>query len=328
MRRSGVVIPSFLLLVCLFGLGSSSHAAELYPVKPINFIVPVEAGGDADILARRLCQRASAILGQPIMIVNKPGGGTSIAMREINNSNPNGYSIGMNHTAIIISKLTGIMPYDHEAFTLLGSYATFVPIVVSSTKTKRPFKSMEEVLSFAKSHPEEVSIASSGVGNSWWVAALLFQEGTGAKFNIIPLQGSGAVTVTQAAGGHTDLAILALAAAKSQIEAGNVRFAAVFGSKKVPGYETVPTMSELGYSNVRWESTQVLIGPPKMPKDVVDKLVKAFETASNEPEYKKFLIEMNAVPFYLPPDEARTFLNEQRVVVRGIMEKAGILKEK
>ncbi len=326
MKLLGLIVIGIILLSGSFD-ANSGYAAESYPAKPINFIVPNEAGADADVLARPICQGASAILGKPIVIVNKPGGGSSIGMREVHDAKPDGYTMGMSHATILINKLMGNLPYDHAGFTVLGTYATFIPIIVSSAKTQRPFKTMGEVFAFAKANAGEVSIATSGVGQSWWVATLAFQEGTGLKFNIIPQPGTGAFATAQVAGGHTDLAVLALAAAKPQLEAGNIRFLAVFGSKKAPGYENVPTLKELGY-DVNWESTQILIGPPKMPKEAVDKLVKAFEKAAAEPEYKKFVIERNAVPFYLPPNKAVQFFDEQRKVVRGIMDKAGLIKEK
>jgi tripartite-type tricarboxylate transporter receptor subunit TctC len=327
MKSFDRVIVSLLLLFGVLTSGNLSEAAESYPIKPINFIVPNEAGADADVLARPLCQRVATILGKPVIIVNKPGGGSSIGMREVHDSKPDGYTIGMAHATILINKILGNLPYDHAGFTVLGTYATFIPIIVSSTKTQRPFNTLKEALSFAKANPGEVSIATSGVGQSWWVATLAFQEGVGLKFNIIPQPGTGAFAVAQVAGGHTDLAVLALAAAKSQIEGGLIRFLAVFGSKKAPGYENVPTLKEEGY-DVNWESTQILLGPPKMPAPIVAKLAGAFESAANEPEYKKFVSERNAIPFYLPPDRAVTFFDEQRKVVRAVMEKAGISKEK
>ena len=322
--------PFIVALLALFGVlssGSILSAADSYPAKPINFIVPNEAGADADVLARPLCQRVAAILGKPVVIVNKPGAGSSIGMREVHDAKPDGYTIGMAHATILINKLLGNLPYDHAGFTVLGSYATFIPIIVSSTKTKRPFKTLQEVAAFAKANPGEVSIATSGIGQSWWVATLAFQEGTKLEFNIIPQAGTGAFAAAQVAGGHTDLAVLALAAAKGQIEGGLIRFLAVFGAKKAPGYEQVPTLKEAGY-DVYWESTQILLAPPKVPAAIVEKLVKAFEKAANEPEYKKFVIERNAVPFYQNPDQTVRFFDEQRKVVRGVMEKAGILKEK
>jgi tripartite-type tricarboxylate transporter receptor subunit TctC len=319
-------IGTLSLVLGIVAAGGAVHAAP-YPDRPVKLIVPNEAGADADVLIRQLAQRVAVLLDKPIMIVNKPGGGSSIGMREVHDSKPDGYTIGMSHATILINKPMGNMPYDHEGFTVLGTYATFIPIVVAATKTARPFKTIQEVISFAKAKPGEVSIATSGVGQSWWVATLEFQEGTGAKFNIIPQAGTGAYATAQVSGGHTDLAVVAVAAAKSQIEGGLLRFLAIFGSKKFPGYENVPTMKEAGY-NVNWESTQILIGPPGMPKEAVDKLVKAFEVASNEPEFKKFLISRGAFPFYLPPDKAVAFFDDQRKVVQGVMERAGILKSK
>ena len=253
MKRSGIVILGVFIMLYLSGFGRQVQGAEEYPVKPINFIVPGEAGADADVLARPLVQRVSAILGQPVIVVNKPGAGSSIGMREVHDSKPDGYTIGMSHAAILITKLSGIMPYDHTGFTVMGTYATFIPIIVASTKTQRPLKTLEEAISFAKAHPGQVSIATSGVGQSWWMATLAFQEGTGLKFNIIPQPGTGAFAMAQVGGGHTDLAVVALATSKGQIDSGLVRFVAVFGSRKAPGYETVPTMKDLGY-NVSWES--------------------------------------------------------------------------
>lgn len=328
MKRFSIVIISLLLVLGVVNLSSRVQAAEKYPVKPITLVVPLEAGSDGDVLARPLAQKVSAILGQPIMVVNKPGAGSSIGYREVHDAKPDGYTLGIAVATIVTNKLQGIMPYDHRDFTVIGTYATYIPIVVGSAKTKRPFNTMAEALSFAKANPGEVSIATSGVGQSWWIATMAFQAGTGLQFNIIPQPGAGAFAITQASGGHTDLAILALGAAKPQIEAGNVRFLAVFGSKRAsPPYDKVPTFKDLGY-DIFWESTQTVIAPPKMPKDIADKLAKAFEKAANEPEYKKLVAETNAFSFITTLDKSVQFLDDQRKVARSIMEKAGILKEK
>ena len=328
MKRFHIVTSIVLLLVFLGDWGKTTRALEPYPVRPITFIVPVEAGSDGDILARPISQKVSALLGQPIVVVNKPGAGSTIGYREVHDSKADGYTIGVSFATIVSNKLQGILPYDYRDFTILGTYATYIPIIVASTKTQRPFRTIEEVISFAKSHPGEVSMATAGIGQSWWIAAMAFQAGTGLKFNMIPQPGSGGFAIAQVAGGHTDLAVLALGAAKPQVEAGNVRFLAVFGSKRAPApYDNVPTLKEIGY-DIFWESTQTVIGPPKMPKDITDKLAKAFEKAANEPEYQKFAIERNAIPFVLTPEKAVQFLSQQREVCQSIMEKAGILKER
>ena len=220
----------------LFGVSSVDkiQAAEKYPVKPVTFIVATEAGSDGDVICRPLVQRVSAIIGQPVVVVNKPGAGSTIGYRELHDSKPDGYTIGWGSATIITNKLQGISPYDYRDFTMLGAFATYFPIIVSSTKTKRPFNTIEEVISFGKAHPGELSMATAAIGQSWWVAAVAFLEGTGLKINTIPQAGAGGVTIVQVAGGHTDLAVVGLGSAKTQIEAGNVRFIATLGFQTGP----------------------------------------------------------------------------------------------
>lgn len=327
MKKIMLKTGAILFMMGMVGFQPLSQAAEHYPVKPIISICPLEAGGDADIIWRPLCQKASAVLGQPIVVVNKPGAGSSIGYREIYAAKPDGYTIGLGMATLITNKLQGLLPYDHEGFTILGSFYTSHPIVVSSAKTKRPFKTIQEVLSFAKANPGEVSIASGAVGQSWWVAAMTFVEGTGLKFNIIPQAGAGGFSVAQVAGGHADLSIMAFPAARPQVEAGNIYFLAVFGDRRPePPYQHVPTLKEIGY-DIDYESFGAIIGPAKMPKDAVDKLVKAFEVAANDPEIKKFLLDRYTFPMYLPPNEMIKFLNKKRTELEKIMAKAGILKK-
>ena len=241
-----LTVASLFFLHDVFVPMAGVWGAENYPVKPINFIVPIEAGADADVLARPLAQKVSKLLGKPLMVVNKPGAASSIGIREIYNAKPDGYTIGIAWAVLIIDKLQGILPIDQNDFTILGTYATYTPIIIGATKTQRPFTTIQEMTAFAKAHPGDVSIATTAVGGSFWVAAQAFQAASGLQFNIIPQPGGGAFSVAQVAGGHTDLAVLALGSAKSHINSGNVRFLANFGSKRAIGYENVPSLNNCG----------------------------------------------------------------------------------
>jgi len=328
MRCLLMAILSTPLIFCMSASGNTVQAAETYPAKTIVFIVPVEAGADGDILARPFVQNLSTILGQPIMVVNKPGAGSSLAYREVHGAKPDGYTIGCAYITIVSNKLQGISTIDHRNFTIMGTFYSWGPSVVASTKTQRPFKTIEEVLAFAKSHPEEVSIATGGVGTYLWIATKAFEEGVGLKFNVIPTPGAAAFAMAQVAGGHTDLAVVGLASAKPQIEAGNIHLLAGITSKRFSEpYNNVPTLKELGY-DVVIESTSTIIGPPKMPGDIIDKIAKSSQKAVNSPNYQKFTMERTATAIYLPPHEAVHYLDEQIKIYRSIMEKAGVLKEK
>jgi putative tricarboxylic transport membrane protein len=306
---------------------SVAHAAEKYPVKPIQCIVAVEAGADGDVLVRPILERVSKMLGQPIVVVNKPGGGSSIGYRELHTAKPDGYTIGWGSATIITNKLQGVSPLDYHDFTQLGAYATYFPIVISAVKTKPQFNSIQDAISYAKSNPGKVNMSTAGVGQSWWVAAMAFIGGTGINVNTIPQPGAGAMTVAQVAGGHAELGVAALGSAKSMIEAGQVKFLATLGDARAPApYDKIPTAKELGY-NVSWESTNFLMGPPKMPKEVVSVLVSAIEKAAKDPEYIKFANERNTRWEYIAPGDVVPAFDKRRETVRGIMAKAGILKE-
>jgi tripartite-type tricarboxylate transporter receptor subunit TctC len=156
---------------------------------------------------------------------------------------------------------------------------------------------------------------------------MAFISGTGIDLNVIPSAGGGGYAIAQAAGGHTDLAVTHVAAAKPQIEAGNLRFLAVIGDERDPNYPDVPTLKEVGY-NVGWESFGTVMGPPKMPQYAVDKLRNAFRIAATDPQYHKFLVSKFANPFYTPHDKIIPYADERLKTVREIMKKAGVLKEK
>lgn len=327
MRKLFIVSLSVFLCLGFFSLGMV-QAAEKYPVKPIEWIIGVEAGADGDVIARPVLQKVSELLGQPMMVVNKPGAGSSIGYRAIHDAKPDGYTLGWGSATIITNKLQGILPYDYHEFTHLGTLSTYFPIIVAATKGPRQFKTIQEVIAYGKAHPGELSMAVAGIGQSWWVAAMAFITGTGLQINTIPQAGTGAMVVAQVAGGHTDLGVAALGSAKSMIEGGQVRFLATLGEQRAAApYDKVPTVKELGY-DASWESTNFLMGPPNLPKSVVDVLVKAIYTAMHDPGYQKFCAERNARWEYIPPDKVVANFDKRRIVVREIMEKAGILKEK
>jgi tripartite-type tricarboxylate transporter receptor subunit TctC len=324
MKKPFVLI--FASAIAATGLcAAGAHAAAAYPVKPITFIVPIEAGSDGDLLSRPLVEKAAAILGKPIIVENKPGGGNSIGCREIHNARPDGYTIGMTPITILTNKLQGLMPYDQRDFTFLGTFYRTYANLYASTKTKQPFKTVQEVIAFAKAHPGDVALASAGVGSSLWIGAQAFISGTGTKLNVIPQAGAGGLSITQVAGGHADITVTHMAAAKAQMDAGNIKFLAVFGNERDPAFPDVPTMKDLGY-DVFWDSSGYVIAPQKLPKDVVEILTKAFGAAANDPEYHKFLKGRFADPFVMAPDKIVPALDEKQKLVRVIMEKSGILK--
>ena len=315
----------FSLTVCF--VPAPAPAAEKYPVKPIIFLVPNEAGSSADMAARVLADKLQAQLGQPVVVTNKPGAGSTIGNRELHDAKPDGYTIGMSTATIFMNKLQGLLPYDHNDYTVLGSYLNWAPAVMASTKTKRPFNTIQEVFSAAKAKPDEIILSTGSVGQVWWVAAMDFIKKTGLQFNVVPQTSSSGAVVLQVAGGHADIGITDVTASKSQIDAGNMKVLALLGANRLPNYPNIPTMKELGYDAVTL-STHLALAPLKLPKEIRDVLLKAFERAANDPAYKDFLVKNNGITSYATPDQTIKWMNDQRESYREILRTAGILKEK
>lgn len=327
MKKLFIAFLSVSLVVCVVNGKNNVLAAEKYPLKPITFIIPLEAGGGLDIAMRPFCEKLGAVLGQPVIVVNKPGAGSSIGYRAVHDAKPDGYTIGAATGSIVTNKLQGLLPYDYHEFTILGAHQRSCMSIVAATKGKRTFKTLQEVIEFAKLHPEEVKVASGAKGQMLWVATLEFQSVTGTKFNIIPQEGAGGFSIAQVAGGHVDLAFVTLSEGKPQIDAGNVRLLAVFGDRRSTSYPDVCTLDELGYY-CKASPVSTNIGPLNIPKEITDILVKANEVVSKDPDYKKFLEErINVIPVYYPPDQTLKELDKQREIFRDVMSKAGILKE-
>ncbi len=326
----GTMIAGLVVIFLVIGVGGGNQiqAAEKYPVKPINIIIPMEVGSDADILSRPMMQKASAILGKPVVIVNKPGGGQTIGLREVYGAKPDGYTIGLGNISIILAKMQGLLPYDYHDFTSMCLLSASSAVILASTKTKRPFKTFEEVASFAKANPGEVSMLTSATGGPLWLTGVILQENYKLKFNMIPQEGSAGFIVSQLAGGHADIGVTFFPSAKAQIEAGTVRCVAVAGNERYPGkYNDIPMLKEIGYDVSVYSFTSI-VGPPKMPKEIVSKLVQTFETVMKDPEIQSHCINRNFFPKFLPVEPFMDFCNKERSIYRPVLERAGILKEK
>jgi tripartite-type tricarboxylate transporter receptor subunit TctC len=317
------------LLVAVMSNGVNlANAADNYPVKPITCLVGGEAGGGADLATRPVAEKLSKILGKNVVVVNKPGAGHSIAYGEVYKAKPDGYTIGVCTSSLITLKMQGFYPYDYNDFTPLGHYWSMSPILFASTKTKRPFTKIQDVFSFAKANPEGVTLATGAVGGAYWTTGMLVQEVTGIKFNLIPQEGTGGFVVTQVAGGHADIGISDFTAAKPQVDAGNIRPLAVVGPTRIPGkYNYIPTLKETGY-DASLRSFTAFIGPPKMPKEIVEKLVKAIEKASNDEEYRNYVLSRYDTPLYMTPEEFIATCKKEGNVFEELFKKTGLYKMK
>jgi tripartite-type tricarboxylate transporter receptor subunit TctC len=319
-----LVVGLMALSLITFGGAKALVFGSDYPTKPITLIIPYEAGSGADVLTRPLVEGASKKLGVPIMVINKPGASGTIGLKQVLDSKPDGYMLGQ-HSALASNKLQGIFPKNQKDVDMIGCYQYDPATIVLNAK--KPWNSIKEVIDYAKSHPEEVKAATSAKGAIWWLATVSFSDATGIKLNIMPQPGAGGMAATQAAGGHTDLAVAGLPEFKTLIDAGNLRLLAVCGPKRIAGkYNYAPTLMELGYK-VDVYAMRCIVGPKGMPKAILEKLQQVFGEVAQSKDYVDFLISQNSVPLWLPGEQGVKAWDDQGEYFRPLLEKAGLLKE-
>ena len=323
-RRLMVGRACLFTLVALLLLGFQGWAKEevKYPKKPITFVIPMEPGSSMDRAGRPLAELMQKELGQPLMIVNKPGAAGTIGLRDVYGAKPDGYTIGIANT-VHYAKLVGLVPFDHHDMTVIGVPSGAVPAVMCFAE--RPWKSIKELIDFAKNHPGEVKAATTSKGAYWWLATKAFEKAAGIKMNVLAQPGGGAMVVTQVAGGHVDLGFCGLPESRSQVQAGKIRLLAVFGRQRVPGYDQVPTLMESG-CNVEVLGIMSLVAPKGLPKPEYDVLASSFEKATKSPVFHDTMAQMGAIAVGMISAEAVKFMDEQANVLIPLLKEAGMVK--
>lgn len=312
--------------LCLFSF-SMDAAAQVkdsdFPTRPISCIFPTDAGSMLDTMSRPLLQIVEKKLGQPIMVLNKPGGGLIVGLREVINAKPDGYTIGFGVGNLSYAKLLGIVPFDHRDFDVISIPYYGVPLITVPKDSK--FNSVDDIIKFSKANPGKLKLATSTKGGAWWVATRMFAREAKIEINEISQAGGGGAIILQVAGGHVDVAIHGMPEAKSQIEAGNLKVLACFGEKRIPGLKEVPTLKELGM-NIDFLATNTAVMPKNVEPRIREKIVNAFAEAVQDKQYQEFSEKNNVSVMGSKGNEAIKILDKQILDIQPILQEAGLIK--
>ena len=293
MKKPLLPILSALLTTVALSFTTMAHAqtAATFPSKPLKIIVPFGAGGIADLTARTVGAKMAEILGQPVVIENKPGAGGIAAGDLVAKSSPDGSTMLLMSNATAVSEnLFKTMPFDtskdFSPVTTLGFFD-----IALITKADSPYKTIAELLAFAKANPGKLNVGTINIGSTQNLAAELFKSTAGIEVQIVPFNGTPAV-ITALRGGQIDAAVEILGPVKTQIDAKAINALAVFGLKRAPSLPNVPTARESGLPNMNAASWNALAVAAKTPKDIVAKLHDAAEKALTSPDVKKRLADL------------------------------------
>ena len=267
--------------VLLAGLAAALPLAALaqgaYPNKPIRIVVPFPPGGSTDLLARRLGEKLSTSMGQPVLVENKPGAGGSTGADFVAKSPPDGYTLllGVTGSNAIAASLFPKIPYDTLKDFTPVSQVVSAPLVLA-VNSASPIKTVKDYVDAAKVKP--VSYGTPGNGTSMHLAGEQFKAAAGVDITHVPYKES-AHALTALIGGQIQATFHQLAAVLQQIKAGNVKALAVTSRQRVAALPDVPSIAESGFPNFESVTWYALYAPAKTPKPIIDKINAAVTTA-------------------------------------------------
>ena len=320
-RRALAGLPFLALLTT-----TSAVSAQDYPNRPIRFIVGFAAGGSSDVVARIVGQKMSEILGVGIPVENRTGANGTLAMRQVAQAEPDGYTITIAGATVmsISPHTTANLGYDPARDFIAVSTVSKSPIVIAANPAVKA-TNLKELAEVARSG--SLTMGSSGVGGIAHLAIEMFSKATNVKTIHVPYTGGGPAA-TDVLAGHTQSIAMDLAPLRSHIEAGKMTAIAVVGERRSIMLPDTPTAIEQGFPGMSADNWYAIVVPAKTPKAVVDKLHAAVVQAVAAPEVKEKLKTIGSEAISMAsPDEFPPFLKRELDRWGEVVRAAGLEKK-
>jgi tripartite-type tricarboxylate transporter receptor subunit TctC len=290
-------------MACIVGLSLAQPAQAAYPEKPITMIVAYAPGGGSDLTARAIAPYIEKYLGNKarIIVLNQTGAGGAIGFAKLASSPADGYVIGMINTPNVLTiPIERKSDFHWQRYDLLGNLVDDPGNF--AVRADSPVKNLRELAAYAKDHPGDVSVGTTGAGSDDHLAMLLFEQATGVKMNHIPFKGAADVR-TAIAGKQITVAAINVGEAMQALKGGTpIRNLGSMSPTRTPLAPDLPTFKEQGF-DIELASLRGLAAPKGLPPDVRAALVKAVSQAVNDPEFMAKAANIYAPLRYLPPDE-------------------------
>jgi tripartite-type tricarboxylate transporter receptor subunit TctC len=298
--RKGSRPLSAALLMAVLGAAAPPLAAQDYPRKQIELVVPFVAGGTTDNIGRLIAQRFSDSWGQPVIVNNRPGGGSTIGTHAVAKAAPDGHTLLVTTIGFAITAGLQKLPYDPiKDFAPITELASLPLMLVVHSSV--PAASLGEFVALAKASPGRWDYASSGAGTSPHLAAEMFKSLAGIDLVHVPFKGN-AEAMNALLGGHVKIYFALVPAALQHVKAGTLRVLAVTTEQRLPYLPDVPTIAELGFPTYEITSWQGVLAPAGTPKDVVAKINGELVRMVNAPEVHRRISQEGADPVGSTPD--------------------------
>jgi tripartite-type tricarboxylate transporter receptor subunit TctC len=310
----GMVVSSMMV--------SNGNGAEKFPSRPINLYIGMPAGGGLHTMSRVIADKATEILGVPVLVISKPGAGGTIAAEFVNRSKPDGYTLCVPIPQMVSygEYLLSEVKYKNTDFEYFGMFGTnYMFLYVMSEK---PWKTLEELIAYAKKNPNGLKYPSISISMN--ILMENFCKSAGIKMIHVPMKGE---TENMAAmvGGHVDVGIGFMRTLQSMTEAGKIRILAAFTDERKKYFPNVPTFAEKGFP----QATDPVVnfygvaGPKGMPKEVSAKLNDAFAKTFQDKGVHESLEKIGVDGIYMPPAEFEKLISSSEKNFRKLYKEYG-----
>ena len=321
MLRFSVRVSVLISLACYF---AASGWAQRYPAKPVRYIVADAAGSGSDTLARMLAVELTPVLGQQVVVDNRPGGASTIGMDMVAKAAPDGYTLGVANLSFSINPtLFGAkLPYNTERDFALVSLITIVPLVIS-VHPSVPARSLKELIALAKAKPGSLNYSSSGNASATQMATELFRHMAGISIVHVPYNGGGPALISVLSG-QVSIYAGSIPALLPHFKSGKLIGLAITTAKRDPAIADIPTVAEAalpGYDAREWQG---IVVPAATPPAIVSRLYQELVKTLAAPELKERFVSVGATAVGSTPDEFAAHLKQETATMGRVIKEAGI----
>jgi tripartite-type tricarboxylate transporter receptor subunit TctC len=296
------------LFASLVLLAPTLASAQSWPTKPVHILVSSGAGGTADILARKVGERLAPVLGQPVIVENRPGAGGHLGAGLVARAQPDGYTLLMSGSP---THSVGPHLFKRLTYEPMRDVPPVAMIAVAPNllvaKSSLPVKSLADLIALAREKPGQLTYSSAGNGTSGHLAAELLKSTARIDMRHVPYK-SGPEAVTGVLTGDVDFIFFTVPAVLPQVEAGKLRALAITSLARSELVPDVPTVAEAGFPGFEVLGWYALFAPRETPKPVVAKLSTEVEKIVRSPDIHDKLLQLGAEPRYMSPEQVTTFV--------------------
>jgi tripartite-type tricarboxylate transporter receptor subunit TctC len=291
--KTGLIV--FIMLFSSFSCFYIPTAAGIdYPTKPIELIVGMEPGAGADLGARLIGEHAKKYLGQEVAVDNKPGGHATVAITLISKAKPDGYKLGAtSDVPLTLSPFLQKVIYEPENLTYICQYG--VLDIGTVVRADSPFRSMKDVIEFARTNPDKLTVATMGPRSFTSLMWEVLIKDEGLKVKLVPFAGAPAA-MAALLGGHVMVTSTSMSGFAQHLRAKKVRLLGVASSERIDDYPEVPTFKEAVNPLFVFQTLYIITGPGNIERAIVSKLEEAFRKAMEAPEFIKGTKDLTIYP--------------------------------